>query len=270
VGRLDADAVQAAVAKRPDAGVALLADLARATDPQLRAQARRLAGRLLPALARVGEPRRAGTRRMVARQGALEGDLDVERTLERSLGARPRDTRDLVARQFAGARRTVCLLVDRSGSMSGHAVGMAAVAAAAVVQAGGERLGVGVIAFAADPLVLSPVREPRSAEAVVDDLLSLRGHGTTDVARALRVAAVQLEPTAAGGRTALLLSDCLATVGADPLPAAGGLDCLHVLGPSAEPDAVAAGTALARRGGGQWLAATTVAELGHALRVVLG
>ena len=262
--------MQATLAERPDAGVALLADLASATDPQLRAQARRLAGRLLPALARVGEARRVGTRRLEARAGALEGDLDLERTLERSHGSRPRDTAELVARQFAGRRRSVCLLVDRSGSMSGHAVGMAAVAAAAVVQAGGERLGTGVIAFAAEPLVLSRLRAPRPADAVVDDLLSLRGHGTTDVARALRVAAEELEHAPPGGRTALLLSDCLATAGADPLPAAGALDCLHVLGPSAEPDAVAAGTALSRRGGGRWLVATSVAELGQALRVALG
>lgn len=262
--------MQAALAERADTGVALLADLASATDPQLRAQARRLAGRLLPALARVGEARRAGTRRLVASPGALEGDIDVERTLERSRGARPRDMRDLVARQFAGAKRSVCLLVDRSGSMSGHAVGVAAVAAAAVVQAATDRLGTGVIVFGAEPLVLSRVRAPRPAEAVIDDLLSLRGHGTTDVARALRVAAEELEPSPAGGRIALLLSDCLATAGADPLPAAGALDCLHVLGPCAQPDAVAAGTALARRGGGRWLPATSVAELGQALRVALG
>jgi hypothetical protein len=272
VGRLDTRAFAAALSADPDAAVALLADLAAATDPHLRAEARRLAGRLLPQLGRVGPPQRRGTRRLVWRRAAPEGDLDVDRTLERSHGARPRDPRDLVGRELAGAPRSVCLLVDRSGSMSGHAVGMAAVAAAAVVRAAGERLRCGVVAFAAEPLVLLDVHaeRPRPASAVVDDLLSLRGHGTTDLARVLRVACAQLEHVAPGGRTALLLSDCLATTGGDPLPAAGGLDRLDVLGTSHAPEAVAAGTALARRGNGRWRPATTVGELAQSLQAALG
>ncbi|MEA2171956.1 MAG: magnesium chelatase subunit, partial [Solirubrobacteraceae bacterium] len=107
------------------------------------------------------------------------------------------------------------------------------------------------------------------SERVVDDLLSLRGHGRTDVAAALRAAAEQLEHVPPGGRTAILLSDGLHTKGADPLGPAGGLDCLHVLGTSAEPDAVAAGAALARRGNGRWLRATTLGELAVNLREVL-
>jgi hypothetical protein len=42
----------------------------------------------------------------------------------------------------------------------------------------------------------------------------------------------------------------------------------RVLGPSAEPDAVAAGTALARRGNGRFLAATSLAELALNLQTV--
>ncbi len=59
------------------------------------------------------------------------------------------------------------------------------------------------------------------------------------------------------------------TKGDDPLPAAGLLDCLHVLGTSPEADAVAAGQALARRGRGRYLTATTLAELTDSLRRVL-
>jgi len=193
----------------------------------------------------------------------------VDRTLDHSAGVRPRDPRDVVARQFAAAPRSVCLLVDRSGSMSGHAVGIAAIAAAAVVHAAGDRLRCSVVAFASEPLVLLDARAPRPGAAVVDDLLSLRGHGTTDLARVLRVAGEQLGHVPPGGRTAVLLSDCLRTAGDDPLPAAGALDRLHVLGTSREPDAVAAGTALARRGNGRWLPATSVAELAGSLQTAL-
>ncbi|MGI8714134.1 MAG: vWA domain-containing protein, partial [Solirubrobacteraceae bacterium] len=208
-------------------------------------------------------------RRLVSRPAATEGDLDIERTLERSLGRRPRDPHDLVTRQFAAAPRAICLLVDRSGSMNGHAVALAAVAAAAVVSARSDRLRCSVVAFAAEPLVLLGPGNRRPASGVVNDLLSLRGHGRTDLARALREAARQLERVAPGGRTALLMSDALHTAGPDPVSAAGALDCLHVLGTSAKPDAGAAGKALARRGRGRYLPATRLTDLTQALRDAL-
>jgi hypothetical protein len=269
VGKLNETAFAAQLARDGDAAVALLADLAVATDPALRRAARRLAERVLAPPGRAGQPRRRGTRRIVSRVAATEGDLDLERTLERSLGRRPRDPQELVARQFAAAPRAVCLLVDRSGSMSGHAVGLAAVAAAAVVSAASDRLRCSVVAFAAEPLVLLERGRPRPAAAVVDDLLSLRGHGVTDVARALRVAEQLLEGTPPGGRTALLMSDALHTAGGDPLRAVSGLDCLHVLGTSEAPDAVAAGRALARRGDGRYLPAARLAQLTPSLRDAL-
>ena len=253
----------------PDAAVALLADMAVATDPSLRAEARRLARRLLPPLGRVGTPQRRGTRRLVARSGVTEGDLDIERTLESSNGMRPREAGQLVARQFAAAPRAVCLLVDRSGSMSGHAVAIAAVAAAAIVQAASDRLRCGVIAFAGETIVLRDPRDEAPSERVVEDLLSLRGHGRTDLAGALAAAAAQLEHVQPGGRVAILLSDCVHTKGADPLARAGALDGLHVLGTSAKPDSIDAGKALARRGHGRWLPATSLDELARSLQAVL-
>ena len=205
----------------------------------------------------------------MAQAGGAEGDLDLERTLERSEGLPPEAADDLVMRRFGATPRAVCLLVDRSGSMGGHAVALASVAAAAVISADARRLRCSVVAFASEPLVLLDYEGSRQVTAVVDDLLSLRGHGRTDVARALRVAAEQLEHVPPGGRTALLLSDALHTKGDDPRAAAGLLDCLHVLGTSPDTDAIAAGQALADRGRGRFLPATTLAQLTGSLREVL-
>ena len=72
-----------------------------------------------------------------------------------------------------------------------------------------------------------------------------------------------------GGRSALLMSDCLHTKGADPLGPAGTLDELHVLGTSTDPESVQAGRSLARRGHGRWLPATTLDELARNLQAVL-
>jgi Mg-chelatase subunit ChlD len=205
----------------------------------------------------------------VARVGAADGDLDIERTLDSGDGTPPRLGAPLVCRQFLAAPRAVCLLVDRSGSMTGHAVAIAAVAAAAVVHAASDRLRCGVIAFAGDTLILRDPRDEAPSEQVVDDLLSLRGHGRTDLAGALAAAARQLEHVPPGGRTAILLSDCLHTKGADPLGPAGVLDALNVLGTSSDSDSIDAGKALARRGHGRWLPATTLDELARNLQSVL-
>jgi Mg-chelatase subunit ChlD len=269
LGRLDEGALRAELARDEDAGVALLADLASATDPALRREARRLARGLLAPLGRTGSPRRHGARRMVSAVDLAGGDLDLDRTLERSSGHRPRDPAQLVVRRFAAAPRAVCLLVDRSGSMSGHTVGLAAVAAAAVVDARCDRLQCSVIAFASEPLVLLGAGSRRSAGGVVDDLLSLRGHGVTDLARALHLAADQLGAVPPGGRTALLMSDAHFTAGEDPFPVAARLDCLHVLGTSEEPDSIAAATRLARRGGGRYLPAAKLSQLADSLRIAL-
>jgi Mg-chelatase subunit ChlD len=142
-------------------------------------------------------------------------------------------------------------------------------AAAAVVLTRSERTSCSVIAFAADALVLQRQSEPRPAGALVDDLMSLRGRGRTDLALALRTAARELARARAAERLAIVLSDCRATAGGDPLAATRGLDRVDVLGTSADPDAVAAGRALARRARGRYLAATRYAELQDALTAVL-
>jgi magnesium chelatase subunit D len=143
-------------------------------------------------------------------------------------------------------------------------------ATAAVVLAPGERAGCSVVAFAADALVLQAQGEARPAAALVDELLSLRGRDRTDLALALRTAAAQLGREPGAERLAIVLSDCRPTAGADPLDALAGLDRVDVLGTSAEPEAIAAGRALARRGRGRFHPATRFAELQGALATVLG
>jgi magnesium chelatase subunit D len=260
IGRLDERGFHDLLRSDADAAVALLADLAAATDPQLRAQARRLAARLFVRAGRLGNPSRRGYRRLTPAQNSAEGDLDLDLTLERA-GGRPKHADELVARRWGAPRRALSLLVDHSGSMEGHAVGLAAMAAAAVVLTRSERASTSVIAFAADALVLQRQGETRPPAKLVDDLLSLRGRGRTDLALALRTASRELAREHASERRAIVLSDCRPTTGSDPLAALAGLDHVDVLGTSDEPDSVAAGRALAARARGRYLPATRFTEL---------
>ncbi len=255
VGRLDEDVLAELLAADPDAAVTLLADLARATDRELRAAAQRLAARIFFRLGASGQKPSRGTRRLGA--GRAEGDLDLEKTLDRWSGLWPPDTSDLVTRSWRAHRRTLCLIIDRSGSMSGLAVAIAAVAAASVVLAASERgwgggrgLTPAIVAFSGDVTVLQAQGSRRDPAEVVGDLVALRGHGMTDLAAALRAAAAQMAGGPADERVAVLLSDCMPTAGGDPFLALTGISRLHVLCPLPTPESEHAAAALARRGGG--------------------
>jgi Mg-chelatase subunit ChlD len=203
-----------------------------------------------------------------------EGDLDLDRTLERWTGPWPPAIEDTVSRRWAGTRRAVCLVVDRSGSMGGLGVAIAAVAAAGVVLAAGERLSTSVLTFADRVEVLQAAGRHRSAEDLVLALVGLRGAGTTDLAAALRAAAAQLRALpAADERVVVLLSDCLATAGDPAETALAGIDRLDVLCPLPDAGAAAepldAARALAARGSGTVAAVRSLADLGPALTRLL-
>jgi magnesium chelatase subunit D len=267
LGRLDEGAFARLLAADPDAAVTLLPELARATDRELRAAARRLAARIFVRLARTGRQPARGARRLGP--GQAEGDLDLDRTLDRWPGIGAPSADDLVTRSWHAHRRALCLLIDSSGSMSGLAVAIASVAAASLVLAADGRLAPGIIAFSGDPTVLHAQGRPTAPGQVVADLLALRGHGVTDLAAALRAAAAQLAAVAADERVVLLLSDCLRTAGGDPARALTGISRLHVLCPLPTAEAERAASALARRGHGLSQPVRTLADLAPALTRVL-
>lgn len=272
VGELDEDAFAEAMRSDPDAAAALLAELARATDRELRAAARRLAGRVFIELGRTGPARARGTRKIGPRRGG-DGDLDLERTLDGWSGRWPPAGDELVTLGWTAHRRAVCLLVDSSGSMSGLAVALAAVAAAGVVLASGSdrgrRLDTSVLAFGEEVTVLAPHGVHRPPEDLVAELVSLRGHGLTDIAAALREAARQLAAAPADERVAVLLSDCQHTTGADPATALAGIDRLHVLCPAPTPETTDAAAALAERGGGRYRVVRRLTDIAPAVGAVL-
>jgi magnesium chelatase subunit D len=267
VGQLDEEAFAQLLAADPDAALALLADLARATDQRLREAAQRLAARVFFRLARTGQRPARGTRRLAA--GRADGDLDLDRTLDRWSGPWPPRDADLVTRSWFAHRRALCLLIDSSGSMCGLAVAIAAVAAASVVLASDGRLQPGIVAFSGQCRVLQAQGTSRPAGRLVGELVALRGHGLTDLAAALRAAAAQLATAPASERVAVLLSDCLPTSGADPALALRGINTLHVLCPRPSAEAERAAAALARRGGGLCQPVRGLADVAPALTRVL-
>jgi MoxR-like ATPase len=269
VGQLDQQMIIEQAGASPDEVVPMIADMATATDVRLRSQAMALAAQLLLRLARNGPSPKPGVRRIVRDLDALQGDLDLDATFDRSDGLASRNGQDLVTQRWSSADRAICLLVDRSGSMHGHALAMAAMAAASVMVSAGERSDCSVLVFAKDTIVLQTQDRWRPPDRVLGDIFTLRGKGVTDLALGLRGARRELAKSNAKEKVVVLLGDGMATEGTDPLAAMKGIDRLHVLGTSKEQDSIDATSRLAKRGGGRVKTVSSLTDLPSALRYLL-
>ena len=237
VGELDESAVDEAMDEDPDAMLALLADLTGATDPALRDLARRLAGRLFLDVSRRGPTRPRGIGRIVTTPYRPDaGDIDLDASMAAIIEARAArsavDPDGLKVRSWATPGTAISLLVDRSGSMGGKPLATSAMAAAAVAWRSPQDYS--VVAFGKDVVVAKSQGSDKAGESVVNDVLALRGFGTTDLAGALRAAGEQLSRSRAGRRIAVVLSDCRATVEGDIEAAARALDEIVIVAPAGD------------------------------------
>jgi len=253
LGELNAEAFEQLVEDDVDSALELLSQMAQATDSTLAKLARRLAGRLVLDMTRSGPARARGTGKLLLAAASTDShDIDIDASLDSIVAARaevrPVGLDELTATQWKKPGTAVCLLIDRSGSMNGSRLACAALAAAMCSWRAPAEFS--VIAFGSRAVTIKGLNEVREPEAVVADVLTLRGHGTTDVALALRAAATQLESSNASRKVTLLLSDAESTVGDDPVGAGLLLPELSILAPEedahhAESLATATGARLA-------------------------
>jgi len=255
--------------EQPDEALALLAEMTRATDAGLRELARSLASRLFLDLARQEPADAPGIGKVVSMPYRPDrGDLDIDGSLDALIQAnaehRAVDADDLVVRAWAKPATAWCLVVDRSGSMHGAPLATAALSAAAVsARAEGEYA---VLSFAREVVAPKAMWEVRSVDDVIERVLALRGHGTTDVAGALLAANEQLRASSAPRQVAILLSDCRSTEPGDAIGAARTIDELVVIAPEGDSDDAAE---LAEAVGARWTTVDGPASIVAAIARVL-
>jgi len=239
LGEIDDDALAELTQEDLDAALEMLAAMSGATDRRLAALAAKLAGRLVLDVARSGPVSARGLGRMQSLPASrADGDLDLDASLEEIVRAgasgEPVSAEALRVRAWRRPATAIALVIDRSGSMSGHRLATAAVCAAACAWRAPADWS--VLAFGEKVVAVKSQERHRPAGAVVDDMLRLKGHGTTDLASALDSARGQLARSSAKRQITLLLSDCRATAGGDAVAAARRHQELCIIAPADDPD----------------------------------
>jgi Mg-chelatase subunit ChlD len=250
VGVLDEEAMSRALAGDPSA-FELLVLMTTATDERLRAAAIRLSSQIVLDRARAGRPVMRGISRLRPARGALDGDLDIDASIDGVSAARgearPVRHDDLTTVHWARPRTAFAVVIDRSGSMSGARLAAAAtVAAACALRAPQEHA---VLSFAATVEVVKPLASDAAPAVVAERLLGLRGHGVTRLAGALKAAREQLATARARRRVVILLSDCRSTDEDDTVETACSLPELIILAPADDHEQAAQ---LAGLSGARW------------------
>ena len=159
------------MADSPDEMLGMLADLAGATDPKLRALAQRIAGRLMLDIGKRGRTRPNGIGKMEEQAYRPDaGDIDIDASLDAISEARNGMALDPERLRIRGWRKpgtAFCLMLDRSGSMGGKPLATSAVATAAIASRSPEDYS--VIAFGKDVVVAKSQDVSKASERVIND-----------------------------------------------------------------------------------------------------
>lgn len=237
-----------------DEGISLLGDLARATDPALRARARQLAASLLiPATRTPGHSAPGGSARIgtVPKDGV---DLDIDATLENLVDKATVTEQDLRWRGWLRPGRCVVVVVDASGSVNGRPLETAVATAAALAGRLDSRDELAVVAFWSKVLVLRHLGDASPPSGVIERLLALRSGDTTDLAGGITAGLGELAHSRATRRDVIVITDGMANQGGDPNPVAESTRAwgarLHVLALPGDDESARACERLARAGGG--------------------
>ena len=202
----------------------------RINDLSLRVYAERLAARavLQRAAGLVGPLRSATVQVSEPLREPYAGELDVESTLANIAGKPYPEADDWVGVHRDERRQQVVLMVDTSLSMSGENMAIAAVAAAVLaLKVHPEDLS--VVVFEDQARAVTRLHAADPPVEVVRRMLDQPVRGYTNIRAALELGGAELERGRDPRRTGLLITDGVATVGGDPVPAAHRFPRLFVL-----------------------------------------
>jgi len=193
-------------------------------------------------------------------------DIDVDTTVERAVERGALDIDSLTVYKRDKGDRLYALIIDRSASMAGFKIVLAALVAASLTYATSWS-SYAVLAFNTRVEFIKRAREPLSREAVVDRILDLVPRGYTDIAIAIREAYKELKRCGAIETIGVLITDGEWTWGDFPLKYAPMFTKLHVIGVPSKWRGFA--EAIAIRGHGTFVFVRRLKEVPEAIRRIL-
>lgn len=238
-------------------------------DSRVADEASRIAGLLSLRRRRVEGRSRGRSRAVSARYDGNGDDLDLDATLDLLAERREFSAEELTVRRPTQNRRSVALLADVSGSMTGEKALVCASAIGALTsELADDELT--VIAFWSDLALLRTRASRLDPKAVLNDLMRIEPRGLTNVHGAIELASRELAQSSLERRCIVVFSDCVHNAGPDPRNAARAAPTTHVLlERTGEHDAWLA-QRVARAGGGRYRTVAAVHEVAPALDALLG
>jgi MoxR-like ATPase/Mg-chelatase subunit ChlD len=251
-GRFDDEAFRELYARDEEAALGLLGELwPGAADEDLRELTRRLALKIVIQLSRRNPTAAPGRGKLKpVRYRFNSDDLDLDRTLEEIAGKAYPEYDDFWVTERVRARRSYALLLDVSGSMRGTKLMHAALAAGALARNVGDD-DLAVILFWRDAALIKGIKQAKPLARLLEEILSVRARGLTNLRVGLEVGLRELERTATQEKVAIIFTDGVHNIGEDPLPLVARYPRLHVIGTSLEESRVRACQDLAARGKGR-------------------
>lgn len=225
-----------------------------------RPEARRLMHQVQIDPASESRLRMGGPELVSVRWDGRGGDIDTDRLIGPALvGRQVRDDQIYVRRRMRRSR-SIMLLIDVSGSMSGERIRTAA-AAIGTLFGGPSNDAVGVTAFWSDAAVLVQPGDRHHPDEVLELVLAIRARGLTNIGFGLGAAADELGRRPAEDARIILLSDCVHNAGPDPRPLVVGGPRVDVLLDDSEEHDERVGRDLARATGGHFRKVATSAQV---------
>ncbi len=194
-------------------------------------------------------------------------DINLDLTMEEFVNDGTPTLDKIMVNKRDRRRRCFALIIDRSLSMAGYKMVLAALTAAMLAYAAGSYDGYAVLAFNTEVSFLKRVFECVRPEKLVDEILSLRAFGYTDIARALEEAYRELLSAGARRIIGILITDGEWTAGENPLKVAPLFDNLYVLGVPSKWRGFA--RAIAERGGGRYVLIRDLSQVPQAVLEIL-
>lgn len=202
----------------------------------------------------------SGGRLTSVRYNFRSDDIDLDRTVDSLVEHPVPSHRDIWVRDRVPRRRGVALILDVSGSMRGERlIEVAMAAAAATIALQHDELS--VVAFARGAEVIARNDGSGDAHDVVRRVMRLRPEGLTALADGLMLGRRELRSMRAQRHTAIVMTDGVENLGADPVAAARSFRQLSVLATTNSSWRLARCRRLAEIGSGRCVSYANVSEL---------